>query len=241
MLLIVLWPTSREPRSAASKRRSASLSLYFWSVFSNGGFFMSKPKKIAASVGIASGHATAQAMSGAVTRPPDDHPVYSFIGRVTSDWSHFESQLDGIIGLLAKTDAPVTACLTGQYTGAHPRLNAIIALLTVRGSAQPHLKKQIGKWNRLSPKFQQLGERRNRIVHDPWLMDMETQEPAQHIRMPKSNRRYEIAARDYQRIKGTIADLKSLAEEVRSLRHALIVALEASHRRQLRAPVPTRR
>lgn len=201
---------------------------------------MSKPKKIAASVGTASGHATAQAMSGAVTRPSDDHPIYTLIGRVASDWSHLEYQLDGIIGLLANTEAQITACLTAQYMGSYARLNAIVALLTLRGAAEPHLKKQVSKWNVLAAEINRLAERRHRIVHDPWMMDMETREPAQHIRMPKSDRRYEIVAQDYQRIEGTLAELHTLTERVRTLRTELIVALEASRRKQLRAPLPTR-
>jgi hypothetical protein len=53
--------------------------------------------------------------------PPDDHPVYTLIGKVASKWSHLEHTLDLIIWDLAGIEPEKGACITAQMMGAANR------------------------------------------------------------------------------------------------------------------------
>jgi hypothetical protein len=60
---------------------------------------------------------------------PDNHPIYSLVGRATSAWAHLEHTLDLIIWDLIGLDPKRIACVTAQIIGATNRYNAIESLL----------------------------------------------------------------------------------------------------------------
>lgn len=122
------------------------------------------------------------------TTPPSDHPIYAQVGLVAGRWSYVENVLDNIIWNLIGRDHTLTACLTGQFSGTFPRHNAIIAILKARGVLTTELQKRIhserGSCNNTSAK-------RNRIVHDPWFLEIGGEVGA-HKSWPKEDLRYGI-------------------------------------------------
>ena len=69
---------------------------------------------------------------------PDEHSFYNMVGRVASEWAHFEHVLDlAIWELLSWKTAGLTeammASVTSQILGVRPRVNAISALAKARG------------------------------------------------------------------------------------------------------------
>ena len=92
----------------------------------------------------------------------DEHVLA--IGRVAMIWSQFEFFVSETIWELANLDRSAGACLTAQMIGPNPRFKALVALMHFRKANQ----NLIDEMNSLSGTAQGLGERRNRIVHDPW-------------------------------------------------------------------------
>ncbi len=96
---------------------------------------------------------------------PDEH--YTAIGKVASIWSVFETLLDVTIWTLTKIETDQGACLTAQIAGSARKLDAIISLLKLRPDGAGKIK----PINKIAEATRGLAERRNRVVHDPWLHD----------------------------------------------------------------------
>jgi hypothetical protein len=119
-------------------------------------------------------------------RPPDDHPVYTRIGRIAAEWSHLEHVLDEIIWLLCPSAEPRhLGCVTGRLLGHGPRYDVIIALLTQRGAEEKTIKRVVG----LKNSAYAAAEARNRIVHDAWYVAPEGS-IAQFRSMPPKDLRF---------------------------------------------------
>ena len=97
---------------------------------------------------------------------PGDHHYYALIGRVASEWTHFEHILDEIIWDVSQIPEDVALCITGQMMGATPRFKAIEALTRYAGLPKSLLKKT----HALKAQNYAVVEQRNRIVHDPWFL-----------------------------------------------------------------------
>jgi hypothetical protein len=106
---------------------------------------------------------------------PDTHPVYQAIGSVASKWAYYEHTLDNSIRALTKTEPTVITAVTAQMMGTYPRLNAIKSLCAVR-NLSPSVKAKV---NSLINDNHDPQERRNRIIHDPWFFDPNSQETGQ--------------------------------------------------------------
>jgi hypothetical protein len=68
----------------------------------------------------------------AVEVAPDNHPIYTLVGRAASAWAHLEHTLDLIIWDLIGLDPKRIACVTAQIIGATNRYRAIESLLSHR-------------------------------------------------------------------------------------------------------------
>jgi len=85
---------------------------------------------------------------------PDEH--YTAIGQVAALWAIFESLLDLTIWGLSGMDRQRSICITSQIAGALPP----------RGGEKLKPPEQDRRNN--PPSW---GEKRNRVVHDPWVFD----------------------------------------------------------------------
>jgi hypothetical protein len=78
---------------------------------------------------------------------------------------------NGIIWVLIDTDTDRGACVTAQIQGWVGKLNAIYSLASLLGVDKKVLK-NIEKYTH---KTNGIAQYRNRIVHDPWMMGLESQ------------------------------------------------------------------
>jgi hypothetical protein len=97
---------------------------------------------------------------------PGDHPYYALIGRVAAEWTHFEHMLDEIIWNLAQIPDDTALCITGHIMGATPRFKMIESLGKYFGVPEELLKRA----RQLKQLQYEVGELRNRVVHDPWFV-----------------------------------------------------------------------
>jgi hypothetical protein len=164
-----------------------------------------------------------------VKKPPPDNPIYSHIGQIASAWAHVEHTLDTIIWELASTNAELGACLTAQILGAYGRFKAIISLLTVlerhRGV---NVDSAIAKTRELMNKSNDPGDKRNRVVHDPWYEYIALQQTAQFRAVPFKDFTYGITAVDKENLEGTLDSINKFADRVTNLRSEILSLLSAS-------------
>jgi hypothetical protein len=98
-----------------------------------------------------------------------NHPHLPLIGRVASEWTHFENILDEIIIELSEIPEEIALCITRQIMGATPRFKMIESLGNLKEVDTDLLRKA----RKLKSDQYETGEQRNRIVHDPWLVVQE--------------------------------------------------------------------
>ena len=102
---------------------------------------------------------------------PQEH--YAAIGKVASNWSVFERIVDSAIWGLAYAEDEAAACLTAQFAGTPSRFNALIALVKLRGGSTTMVEK-IEAFHKAS---NALVARRNRVIHDPWVLERSSLRP----------------------------------------------------------------
>ena len=111
---------------------------------------------------------------------------YSAIGQVTASWALFEYNIDYSCWMVAGLRSNVGACFTAQIMGPAKKLDALASLLNIY-----ELPKIATALNKMSTQIRNLGDERNRALHDMWLADEETGEP----------HRFEISAKKTVTIK----------------------------------------
>lgn len=190
------------------------------------------PKKtitvVSTAAALVASAASVQGVGRAFKRPPDDHPIYSLVGRVSSEWAHLEHTLDQIIWNLAGLDAPRGACITAQFMSIWPRYDTIKALLLYRAEHEPTFTEFVSVLNTLSGKTRKPSEDRNRIIHDPWYADAGDGQTTQLRSMPRSDPIYGLLNRDRDEILATIASIGRLSQRAQKLRNRIEAAVRAS-------------
>ena len=92
---------------------------------------------------------------------------YAAIGKVAVTWSLFEAVIDISIWHLTDLERYKCACLTSQIQGSGRKLDAVLSLVRLL----PNEDARIKLLNAFAKNTQSLAERRNRIIHDPWIGD----------------------------------------------------------------------
>lgn len=87
------------------------------------------------------------------------------IGLVAGAWALFETFLDSLALELAQIDSPAGFCFTAQISGWNRKLDAYIAVARLRGL------KSTKELEKFAKDTAGLAEQRNRVVHDPWLLE----------------------------------------------------------------------
>lgn len=175
---------------------------------------------------------TAQFTVRTYDRPNSDHPIYNLVGQIASAWAHFEHAIDRIIWVLAEIPPERGACITGQMMGVWPRFNTVVALLTLRSKAETQLHPLINSVNKMSGRCRDVGEQRNRIIHDPWYVDPTGEQAARRISMPKSDLRYGIRDHDREQILATLADINRLSDKTSEIGRQIASALATSSKKR---------
>jgi hypothetical protein len=167
-----------------------------------------------------------------VHRPPDNHPIYSYVGRIASEWAHVERTFDLVIWDLAGIDHSKGACITAQIMSVYARTKTIIAQLTdFERKTGISTRLLIADVMDLGNRSNGPGERRNRAVHDPWYVYTDLDKTAQYRAMPAKDLQYGIVAIDREELEGTLDEIKKFA--VRALKfRSDVSALLASWRQK---------
>lgn len=97
---------------------------------------------------------------------PESH--HAAVGKVAAYWSVLEKLAERAIWRFAKVDDGPGACITSQIYSLEVRLKALIAILKLRDLSGA----LVGKLNKFAGDMSGLGEQRNRVVHDPWTLDL---------------------------------------------------------------------
>jgi len=99
---------------------------------------------------------------------PDSHLAAT--GHVANMIATLELQIDLGIWELVGAPQQLIACVTGQFVSVHPRLNAFIGLAELLGASDDTLKALRAFHGEMGG----LAEKRNRLVHDPRMMNQRT-------------------------------------------------------------------
>jgi hypothetical protein len=163
-------------------------------------------------------------------KPADDHQIYSLVGRVASEWSHVERRLDVIIWNLAGVDHEKGACITAQMLGAYNRCKAIIALLKLlQQKTGKDLSKLINLATDLSNTQNGPNEKRNRIVHDPWLSrQTDTATVAQFKAMAHKDWKYGVYPVDLVTVEDALVSIGQFDERVKKFQGDIFALLKSS-------------
>jgi len=92
-----------------------------------------------------------------------DHMGY--VGMIATAWAHLEHAVDSTCWRLAKVQPEVGACFTANLGSIHLKLRSLRALAELRGAKKELLNDITSYQGRVSG----TAEKRNRIVHDPWV------------------------------------------------------------------------
>jgi hypothetical protein len=172
------------------------------------------------------------------TPPPDQYiPIpdahYAAMGKVADAWADLEFEIDSLIWELLQTPQALGACVTAQMVSVHPRMSALVSLVTLwelNDERTTELKRFHGKLGILADK-------RNRLIHDKRMIMWKT----------KGVVRFEISARNklkFEPVPEDIDYLTNFAREVSGMqlsfieiRNSVLTELQAS-RGKRRGPFP---
>lgn len=185
---------------------------------------MRRPKKIVGKGATSTASATASWTMRVHRRPPDDHPMYTAIGRVASEWAHLEHILDMVIWELAGLPQAQGSCITAQLNGHAPRFRAILALGKLKGLKQ----ETIEAFEDLLNKTYGIAEKRARIVHDPWYQETGSGQTGQFKSFTFKDARYGIHDVDETEIVKTLSSIRSRIATASKLRAVVLAELAPS-------------
>jgi hypothetical protein len=131
--------------------------------------------------------------------PDEGDPHYTVIGRVASTWAILETMMNGCIADLALCGEYEMACVTSQLIGPANRMHALIALFVHRGGSD-QLRKKLTTFQ---GHVQQLGEERNRIVHDPIVVLKATGTVHKALATAKGKLKYKIVPASMEQMERT--------------------------------------
>ena len=89
-----------------------------------------------------------------------------WVGHISSSWARLEFLVDSTVWDLAKLPENVGACITANFMSVYPKLKALTALAHLNKVSDRTIK----KLNRFRSNLYTTSEKRNRAVHDHWMM-----------------------------------------------------------------------
>lgn len=100
--------------------------------------------------------------------PPAKLDHFEMLGMIVSLWSGLELLIDSITWRLANMPKKTGACITANILSIHIKLDCLIALCYHRNATQ----KTLDDLKKFKLRLYGTSEKRNRIVHDPWSIEM---------------------------------------------------------------------
>ena len=160
---------------------------------------------------------------------PVDDPHYTIIGRVASQWAVLEAQIDGTIAYLADCSEAQMTCVTAQLIGPAKRMDALIALFTYRNGSKELRKKLKAFQGRL----QQLGEDRNRVVHDPLILHDDTGQVRKLLATAKGELKYSFEPVSKEQMNSVAESIRNYGQEFIELKKSIQAEIGELTQREL--------
>jgi hypothetical protein len=99
-------------------------------------------------------------------------PYFTAVGRVANAYAQLEFKMNDAIWELANVARMAGVCMTAQMIGPSPRNRCLLALLEFRNASNA----LITEFNKIGRKIEGVAARRNRYVHDPFVLNEDTGE-----------------------------------------------------------------
>lgn len=99
-----------------------------------------------------------------------DNEHYLLIGAVSANWSALEHVMNEALWELSGLSPEIGVCFTAQIPNIGRRYDALAAIAKQKGASAETLK----TINKVYQKSDALQRQRNRIIHDPWRFNYET-------------------------------------------------------------------
>ena len=122
------------------------------------------------------------------------------------------------------------ACVTSQLIGPAKRMDALLALFVHRGGSEPLRI----KLKTFQGKIQQLGEDRNRIVHDPIVIRKKTGKANKALSTAKGKLKYEIIAVSMEDMERTATKISAANSEFSTLEEEIAAEMKEIAQEQLK-------
>ncbi len=139
-------------------------------------------------------------------------------------WATLESSIDGTIAKLAETDDQTMSCITAQLIGPARRMDALLALFLLKGGSE-NVKKELKSFQ---GRLQQLGEDRNRVVHDPLIMGKKTGRVYKGLITAKGQLKFSLEEASLSGMRKTASDIKAMGDEFTALKAKIFSDLKPS-------------
>jgi hypothetical protein len=144
----------------------------------------------------------------AFTAKMENH--YAAVGKVASNWAAFEHRIQWAIWNIAGLDNLTGTCITTQIGNSARMIDAIIALLRLKGAAE----EAITPLNKFAEKVGKKQRQRNRIVHDPWLFRIPSGEPARDELSANRDVKSTLTPHSTKEVEAFAADIIALVTEL---------------------------
>ena len=155
-------------------------------------------------------------------------PYFIAIGRVANAYSQLEFKMNDAFWELANVARSAGVCMTAQMIGPAPRNRCLLALITFR-NASPAL---ITEFNKIGKKIESVAARRNRYVHDPFVLNPDTGEILRMEATADKSIRYGFMNAEIDDLKQLATDIDTVADEFDQLYLRAVAELPAWSRTQ---------
>jgi hypothetical protein len=142
------------------------------------------------------------------------------VGRVAASWAKFEFAMNDLIWQLANVGINEGACITAQIMSPSNRLRSLTSLARLRGANDS----LISDLNKFGEKADGFARQRNRIVHDPWLVEDTGKVSRMEITADKKLV-FELRPTDAAEIEKLFADINLLVGAFFKIRGRLVAEL----------------
>lgn len=148
---------------------------------------------------------------------------YAAIGKAASIWAGFEHQIQW--ANIAELDNLTGACITTQIGNSARMLDAVIALLRLKGATE----NSITPLNKFAEKAGKNQRQRNRVVHDPWYFRIPSGEAARGELSAKREVVSTSIPHSTEEVEAFVRDIVALTAEFEAILNAVEFSHAASH------------
>jgi hypothetical protein len=149
---------------------------------------------------------------------------YQLLGKISATWAVFELNTDKLIWEIAGIPQTVGACFTAQLIGPAKRFDVLICLVRLFNGSDVLLDEIKSLQGRAS----QIGEERNRRLHDAWFVNHVTGVAARFQITAKKELKFGLVEETTTLLEALISKIDKLSYEVHDLGKKIKAEIGAS-------------